>query len=117
MSDFATVSVTGRMATPRFYDVGPKKNLKAVFRIAVNRWHKPGEELRKKTVWINCVAWDSVAARIREYGKKGVRISAIGDFDVDEYEDRDGNAKTSQYVKLRVVSIFNTDRHDEVVSV
>jgi len=127
MSDFCNVTVCGRMTEPKFTNVGEKQTLKATFSIAVNRFRKRSEaELQKledeayrsgkafdrgsslfekKTVWKKCIAWGKLAEQIKEYGKKGVRINANGDEDVEKYGDEE-----YQFVRLRVVNIFNLDK-------
>jgi single-stranded DNA-binding protein len=129
MSDYSNVNICGRMTEPKFIKVGEKQTLKAVFSIAVNRWRKRGETelnrlaeeqgpsfdkrkelFEKKTVWKRCIAWGKLAEQVQEYGKKGVRISANGDEDIEYYYDKDGIQQESQFVRLRVLSIFNLDK-------
>lgn len=127
MSDYCNVNICGRMTEPKFVYVGEKQTLKASFSIAVNRFRKRSdielskmeEEAKqngeffdrefalfeKKTVWKRCVAWGKLAEQIQEYGKKGVRINANGDEDIEKF----GNDE-SQFIRLRVVNIFNLDK-------
>lgn len=119
------------MTEPKFTVVGFNKTLKATFSIAVNRRRRrseneldriredmesDGREYRreyelfeKKTIWKPCIAWDKLAEHIQEYGKKGVRISASGDEDVEIYT-KDGETVKRQFLRLRLVSIFNLDK-------
>lgn len=69
----------------------------ARFRIAVDRaYAKSGEE--RQTDYINIVAWRQSADFVCRYFKKGQMIALTGSLQSNNYEDRDGNKRTSYEV-------------------
>jgi len=109
MSDFSEVTVCGRMGEPQFFEIGEKKTPKAAFSVAVNKYRpkQGGEGFDQRTIWVPCVAWARVASQIKQNGGKGVTIMASGEFEVEEYQDKEGNPKKSQFVRLRSVKLFD----------
>jgi len=132
MSDYSNVNICGRMTEPKFVNVGERNTLKATFSVAINRFRMRSDreldrleqeaidsgenfdrqnmKFEKKTVWKKCVAWGKLAEQVREYGKKGVRIICNGDEDVEYYHNSDGRTEEYQFVRLRLLSIFNLNK-------
>ena len=66
-------------------------------RVAVDRdYVKPGEE--RQADFINVVAWRGTAAFIERYFKKGQLICVQGSLQSRNYEDKDGNKRTTAEV-------------------
>lgn len=67
------------------------KNVKyGKFTIAVPRKND------KETVdFVNCVAFGKIAEAIEKYTEKGNRLLVEGSLQLDKYQDKDGNTKTS----------------------
>lgn len=61
------------------------------FSIAVNR-RVEGEQ---KADFYNVTAWRGLAETISRYSRKGNKLLVIGNIELGEYEDRDGNKRTS----------------------
>lgn len=61
------------------------------FSIAVNR-RVEGEQ---KADFYNITAWRGLAETISRYLRKGNKLLVIGNIELGEYEDRDGNKRTS----------------------
>jgi single-strand DNA-binding protein len=106
MSDFAEVTVCGRMGEAKFFEIGEKKTLKAAFSVAVNRYRKQGDEYIQRTVWLPCVAWGRIAEQVKKNGNKGVTIMASGDFEIEEYKTSEGEEKKYQFIRLRNIKLF-----------
>lgn len=64
------------------------------FRVAVDRrFQKQGAE--KQTDFINVVAWRQNAEFVSRYFQRGSMIAVRGSIRMDNYEDKDGNKRTS----------------------
>lgn len=61
------------------------------FSIAVNR-RVEGEQ---KADFYNVTAWRGLAETISRYSRKGNKLLVVGNIELGEYEDRDGNKRTS----------------------
>lgn len=61
------------------------------FSIAVNR-RVDGEQ---KADFYNVTAWRGLAETISRYSRKGNKLLVVGNIELGEYEDRDGNKRTS----------------------
>ena len=61
------------------------------FSIAVNR-RVDGEQ---KADFYNITAWRGLAETISRYSRKGNKLLVVGNIELGEYEDRDGNKRTS----------------------
>lgn len=106
-ADFATLAANGRMTSdPKTFDVGDTQ--KTVFSIAVNRYfRKKGEdEPVKRTTFLDCVAWGGSAKRVQKYGKKGAKVALTGDWETDQYTNKDGEEVRRDNVNVRNISIF-----------
>ena len=66
------------------------------FSIAVDRGYKSGEE--RQTDFVNIVAWRQTAEFITKYFPKGQRIAVEGALRMNQYQDKDGNNRTSYEV-------------------
>lgn len=62
------------------------------FSIAVNRRASNGDQ---KADFYNVTAWRGLAETISRYSRKGNKLLVIGNIELGEYEDRDGNKRTS----------------------
>jgi len=69
------------------------------FRLAVDRKFK-NQAGEKETDFINCVAWRKAAEIIGQYMAKGSQIGVQGSLQVRNWEDKDGNKRTSYDVQV-----------------
>lgn len=109
-SDFATIQVSGRLTNePKVFKVGTGE--KVVFTIAVNRFSKPseGKESVKRTTFIQCVAWDRVGQRIKENAVKGCKVVVTGDWEDDNYTNKDSKDVKISQVYVRNVNVFSAN--------
>ncbi len=63
------------------------------FSIACDRDFTSGEE--KKTDFFNCTAWRGTAEFISKYFDKGSMIIISGRLNINSYDDKDGNKRSS----------------------
>jgi single-strand DNA-binding protein len=79
------------------------------FRIAVNRWRKPGQEseddpnLNNRTEFIDVECWGSQAENIGSTLKRGDRAIVAGQLKYDQWSDEDGNLKSRIRIKAFAV--------------
>ena len=66
------------------------------FSIAVDRGYKSGEG--RQTDFVNIVAWRQTAEFITKYFSKGQRIAVEGALRMNQYQDKDGNNRTTYEV-------------------
>ena len=87
MSDVNSVTISGRLTRdPELRQTKSGANV-ASFRLANN--------LAKKTNFFDVSLWGRSAETINQYGGKGSWISVTGRLEQEEWEDRDGNKRTS----------------------
>lgn len=68
-----------------------EKNSGCRFSVAVSSgW---GE--KKKTNWVNVTYFGDRGVKLSEYLKKGTQVQVVGEFELNEYESKDGELKTN----------------------
>lgn len=72
------------------------------FAVAVERNYKSGD--KRETDFINCVAWRGTADFVSRYFKKGQMIAVQGSLQMRNYEDKNGNKRTTYDVVADNVS-------------
>lgn len=74
----------------------------ASFGLAVNRkWRDRQGEQKEETVFVDCDAWDKTAETAAKYLAKGSQVLVEGRLKLDQWEDKETQAKRS---KLKVVA-------------
>ncbi|MGN0814573.1 MAG: single-stranded DNA-binding protein [Candidatus Coproplasma sp.] len=63
------------------------------FGIAVNRNYTSGGE--RQTDFFNCTAWRGLGENVARYAKKGNKVAVTGSIELRNYEDSQGNKRTS----------------------
>jgi len=90
--------ITGRLSRdPQFFGEGDKR--RAIFSVAYNR----GRGERRKSVFIDCIAWGKMANLFESF-KKGSGVSIDGEIEMDTWE-KDGQKRTRLQVNVRSVSM------------
>ena len=88
------VILMGRLAAdPELHTTNSGTNV-ATFRIGVSRDYN-----REQTDWINVVAWRQTAEFVKNYFSKGNMIALEGALQSRQYQDRDGNNRTTYEVQ------------------
>lgn len=86
--------LTGRLVADPELRTTPSGLSVCRFRIAVDRpFQKSGEE--RKADFIDIVAWRSNADFVTKYFRKGSMIAVQGSLQTNNYEDKNGNKRTS----------------------
>lgn len=72
----------------------------ATFRIAVDRDFGKGENGERATDFIDIVAWRQTGEFIAKHFEKGSMIAVTGRLQMRDWEDRDGNKRTSAEIMV-----------------
>jgi len=104
MSDLNECTFIGRLGADP--EVKRSRDGKAIvnFRLAVSeQWRdKTSGERKERTTWVPVVIFSEGLAKIAEqYLRKGSRVFLRGAFNVREWEDKDGNKRTSTEIVLQ----------------
>jgi single-strand DNA-binding protein len=89
--------------------IGGTDSKVANFRIAVNRWRKPGQEaeeepaIKERTEFIDVECWGSQAENVGSSLKRGDRAIVAGQLKYDQWSDDDGNPRSSIRIKAFAV--------------
>lgn len=103
--DNGVAFVTGRLTRdPQFFGEGEKKRV--VFSIAFNR----GKEERRKTTFIDCIAWGR-RADILESFQKGSGVSVSGELETDTWEDKEGNKQSRLRLNITTITATTSNRN------
>lgn len=76
----------------------------AIFTLAVNK----GYGQYKTTLFIRCLAWDTLADVVLKYTHKGDKIMAIGELAASPYMGNDGQPKASMECTVSEIEFMNT---------
>jgi single-strand DNA-binding protein len=82
------------------------------FSIAVDRRFKDADG-NKKTDFFRCTAWRQTAEFVQNYVAKGNLVAVSGSVEINEYNDREGNKRTSVDVQCDAVEKLESKREDE----
>lgn len=98
------VSVSGRLGADPDLKASQSGTYWMAFSLAVNAG-------RDKTVWLDCKAFGKTAELISSHFKKGEGIEIIGEFDVEEWEDKNGGGtRKKNVVTVRAISFCPVKR-------
>lgn len=94
--NFNKVILGGRLTADIELKTTPSGVSVCSFSLAVNR--KVGKDQEPKTDFINCQAWRTTAEFLARYFKKGSSLCIVGNLQKREWEDKDGNKRSSTEV-------------------
>jgi single stranded DNA-binding protein len=104
--DNGVAFVTGRLTRdPQFFGEGEKRRV--LFSVAFNR----GKDDRRKTTFIDCIAWGR-RADILESFKKGSGVSLSGDLETDVWE-KDGQKQSRIRLNINTITATTSNRRNE----
>lgn len=105
--DNGVAFVTGRLTRdPQFFGEGEKRRV--VFSVAFNR----GKEDRRKTTFIDCIAWGK-RADILESFKKGSGVALSGELETDTWEDKEGKKNSRIRLNITTITATTSNRRNE----
>lgn len=78
----------------------------ASFTVACTKRKKDGEKwVDAGTTFLRCSAWRQLAENVAESVTKGMQVTVTGDLSQRDWEDREGNKRTSFDVEARTVAV------------
>ena len=96
------VAVSGRLGADPELKAAQSGTYWMSFSLAVNAG-------KDKTVWLDCKAFGKTAELIANHFKKGEGIELAGEFDVEEWEDKNGGGQRKRnVVTVRAISFFGS---------
>ena len=105
MADINVVTVSGRLVRDPELKTTPNGHTVASFRIANNTL--------KKTNFFDVSLWGKPAETLVEYAEKGRWISLSGRMEQDEWEDKEGNKRTSYSIVADNFNFLGAGKKDE----
>ncbi len=107
------VILVGRLTDdPKINSVNNGKKVSTIT-LAVGRSFKNADGLYD-TDFIRCVLWDGIASNTHEYCKKGDVVGVKGRLQVDSYENKDGEKRTStNVIAEKVTFLSHSDNNKE----
>lgn len=91
------------------YTTGERSTAMCRFTMAVD--HGYGE--RKKTVWMNVVAFGKLAENCQKFLRKGKKVYVDGEIDIKEYQKQDGSKGYATEVTARTVEFLSNQEQVE----
>ena len=82
----------GRMGRDPEMTYTPEGKAVTKFSLAVDKYDFKAKE--RRPMWLNCICFNSLAERINTWGQKGAITAIVGELDISEYTDKDGNKRT-----------------------
>lgn len=110
----ANITIVGRLTRdPETRTIKTKHGESSVtsFAIAVNT--KRGGE--KKVSFFDCQAFGGAGTTIESWCKKGNELTVAGQIDIEKWEDKDGNQRTTPKVTVRDFAFISSQQDNAVV--
>lgn len=80
----------------------------ATFKVATTkRFRDRSGEQREQTQWHTCSASGNIAEVVEKYIRKGASVFVSGELTYRQWQDKDGNDRTSTEVKLYTVQMLD----------
>jgi single-strand DNA-binding protein len=73
----------------------------ATFNLAIDDSYRRGEEKIDRTIWMRCVSFGKTAENINNILYKGCRVQVEGSLSLNEWTDREGNARKDLQLRLQ----------------
>ncbi|MFA4845763.1 MAG: single-stranded DNA-binding protein [Patescibacteria group bacterium] len=93
------IMLLGRVGQdPEVRQTGSGKTVASFSLATSEQWKGADGEKHEETTWHKIVAWNRTAEIVGEYVRKGGQIFIEGKLTIQEWEDRDGNKRTTPEV-------------------
>src|SRR5216683_1921734 len=76
------------------------------FQIAVDRFGKDRDGEKKKPLWFRINLWGKQAESLKTYLTKGKMVGIQGEIDIREWQDKEGQKRTSVEINARQVTLL-----------
>lgn len=105
------VQLTGRLGADPEMRLTPQGHAVTTFRVASNRsWRGADGEAHEDTEWFRVVAWNKLAEICNQFLAKGARVYVEGRLQTRQWQDQDGQTRTSTEVIANDMIILDTRR-------
>lgn len=103
----ADITFAGNLGDTPEIRFTPNGKAVATFNVAENHHRRQGNDfIEDGTTWWRVTAWEKQAETLAEYLKKGTRVLVTGTVKSRQWEDRDGQKRTSYDVTARQVAVI-----------
>lgn len=75
------------------------------FSVCNTRRFTVGGERREDSTWVRVTAWNGVASGISDYLVKGKEVTVVGSLQTSQWEDADGNKRSSTEINAREIHL------------
>lgn len=96
--DLNKVMLTGRLGKDVEMRITPNGKAVATFSVASGRSYKDGNDWKEQTEWFRVIAWEKLAETCAKFLKKGSHVFIEGRLQTREWQDKDGQKRTSTEV-------------------
>jgi single-strand DNA-binding protein len=108
------VQMTGRLGADPEMRFTPQGHAVTTFRVASNRaWRSADGETHEETEWFRVVAWNKLAEVCNQYLAKGSRVYVEGRLQTRQWQDQDGQARSSTEVIASDMIMLDSKREAE----
>ena len=108
------VQMTGRLGADPEMRFTPQGHAVTTFRVASNRtWRSADGETHEETEWFRVVAWNKLAEVCNQYLTKGSRVYVEGRLQTRQWQDQDGQARSSTEVIASDMIMLDSKRDAE----
>ena len=77
----------------------------AKFSLAINQYVK-GED--DHVTFLECEAWQGLARTVEQFCGKGKQVAVSGAFRIDQWQDKDGNKRTTPMIKVEKLQLLSS---------
>ena len=67
----------------------------------------------KKTLWIECGVWGKRGEALNDNLKKGQQVVVSGELQTKEYQDKEGQTKTTLYLNIQSLAFGSAPKNTE----
>ncbi len=109
--DLNKVQLTGRLGADPEMRFTPQGHAVTTFRVASNcSWRTAEGEAHEDTEWFRVVAWNKLAEICNQWLSKGSRVYVEGRMQTRQWQDQDGQSRSSSEVIASDMIILDTRR-------
>lgn len=101
----ANISIVGNVVKPPAQTEFSSGNRKTTVVVAVNSPFKKGDGSQEQTEFYKVEAWGKLGDVVHRYVGKGNQITAIGRFNIERWQDREGRERITPTVNATQISL------------
>ena|SRR5215216_5882617 len=119
MASFAKVLLVGNLGRDPETRYTPNGTMNVTFTMATNRrWNDQNGQLQERTTWFRITAWGRLAETLdsltqRGFLTKGKQVFVSGGIEAQEYQDQQGQTRTTLEVRADEVQLLGSRADSE----